>query len=362
MTNEKLISVVIPCYNHEKYIEQTVLSVLQQTYTNIELLVADDCSTDASVEVLKSIQDPRLKVFPFEKNHGTVLTLNFLLEQARGEYIATLGSDDAFMPDKLEKQVRVMEANPQLGAVFSWAEIVDGNNNPYQESGSLSEKIFQEENRSRGEWIQYMFSDANHFCHSSAMVRRSVQDEIGLYRPAYRQLHDFEYWLRIICKYPVYVIPEKLTLYRRVDDQSSVSAGKSVKNTTRLYNEFNLIFCDLFCQMDAQLFAQAFGSTQGETGKDGSLILLKEKYLKLRALSLGGCRILGAAQLFFVKYFNESVLSDFDERDQAELLKLYYEDTAQVSVEYPFYKQEHRGFLYRILRSLWRSVKCLIGR
>jgi glycosyltransferase involved in cell wall biosynthesis len=249
------------------------MSVLTQTYSNLELLVADDCSTDGSVAVLSSIQDPRLKTFFFEKNRGTVYTLNFLLQQAKGDYLVTLGSDDWFYPEKLEKQLKVMEEDPSLGAVFSWAQIVDGNDAPYGEDHAFSVHMFQEKNRSQSGWLRYFFADGNHLCHSSAMVRRSVQDAIGLYRASYRQLHDFEYWLRLLCSYPIYVIPEKLVAYRRMDEVSSVSASKSNANTIRLYNEFNMAFYELFVNMDGALFGEAFADMLEckDLGKCGGL-------------------------------------------------------------------------------------------
>lgn len=335
MENEKLISVVIPCYNHEKYIEKTVRSVLQQTYPNIEVLVADDCSTDNSVAVLQTIQDARLKLFPFQRNQGTVFTLNFLLKQAKGDYIATLGSDDYFAPDKLEKQLNVMERDPALGAVFSWAEIVDGNDIPHDKSSSFPIDVFQEDNKSSAEWIRHFFLNGNHLCHSSAMVRRSVQDDVGLYRPAYRQLHDYDYWFRVLCKYPIYVIPEKLTAYRRADEDSSISASKSQATATRLYNETNSVFYALFREMPPELFVQAFSDMLYGPITDDDSSLEIEKYLILRQLSAGGRVVRNAAHMFFAEYITEDMLTRIPEQERLALLKLYYEDTAQDGFVYP---------------------------
>lgn len=334
MGNNKLVSVVIPCYNHEKYIKKTVLSVLNQTYSNLEVLVADDCSTDNSADVLKTICDERLKTFFFNENCGTVRTLNFLLEQASGDYIATLGSDDWFMPDKVEKQVRIMEENPDLGAVFTWATFIDGEDKPCKEDDAFNISVFQEKNRSRGEWIRYFFFDGNHMCHSSAVVRREVQDNIGVYNPAYRQLHDLDYWLRLLCRYPVYVIPENLTQYRRADEHSSVSASKSIGNIRRTFNEYSSIYASVFQEVSNDLFREAF-SEKSDTvqKKQGELII--EKYSVLRQLSFCGCNIRNAAQDFFIKCSTEGQLEQLNEADFAQLLAMYYDDTAEPAIEYP---------------------------
>lgn len=334
MIQDALISVVIPCYNHEKYIRKTVMSVLEQTYANVEILVADDCSTDNSAAILMAIKDPRLKVFCFEKNRGTVQTLNFLLEQATGAYIATLGSDDYFAPDKLEKQIEVMRNNPSFGAVFSWAEIVDENEMVYTSGETIALNVFEERNRTQGEWIRYLFDDGNHFCHSSAMIRREVQDSIGLYAPAYRQLHDFEYWLRLLCKYPVYVIPEKLTFYRRQNECNSVSATSHV-NMMRHFNECALIFRRLFERMDVSLFLSAFADQLNSQHYDDELQFRMDKYRVLRSLNFAGCSVRASAYELFAcscENINSSRLRD---ENYQVALRMFYDDMSKSAVEYP---------------------------
>lgn len=359
MTNEKLISVVIPCYNHEKYIKKTISSVLQQTYTNIEVLVADDCSTDSSAEVLKSIHDPRVKLFLFEQNRGTVFTLNFLLKQTQGEYVATLGSDDCFVPDKLEKQLNYMENHPEVGAVFSWASIIDGDDKPYELNEYFNMNIFQEKNRSQGEWIRYFFEEGNHLCHSSALIRRTVQEKIGLYCAAYRQLHDFEYWLRILCDYPIHILQENLTLYRRIDENSSVSAGKSVDNLRRIFNEYSAIFCKLMENIGIELFLTTFSDMLSHKWDENS-ILEKEKYVVLRQLSFCGCGIPNSAQDYFVNCVAGETLEKMLPEDYRELLAMYYTDTAKVAIEYPISSTENKHVT--ILRRVLNRFKACIWK
>ena len=96
------VSVIMASYNHEKYVGQAVQSVLDQTYQDFELVIADDGSTDRTAAEVAKFADPRIKFFPFSQNRGQFVTTNHCLRQATGEYIAVLNSDDAFLPTKLE--------------------------------------------------------------------------------------------------------------------------------------------------------------------------------------------------------------------------------------------------------------------
>lgn len=115
------VSVLIPSYNHSAYIASTIQSVLNQSFSDFELLIRDDCSTDNSSEIISGFSDSRIRAFLSEKNVGVVRSLNFLMEQAKGKYLAILGSDDLRMPEKLEKQVAFLESHPDIDCCFSWA-------------------------------------------------------------------------------------------------------------------------------------------------------------------------------------------------------------------------------------------------
>ena len=122
-----LVSVIMPSYNSEKYIEATVKSVLAQTYRNWELLFVDDCSSDASLELANAFRDERIRVFSMKENGGAALARNKAIEEARGRWIAFLDSDDLWMPEKLEKQIAYMQNN---GISFSYTdyEVIDESN------------------------------------------------------------------------------------------------------------------------------------------------------------------------------------------------------------------------------------------
>lgn len=125
------VSVLIPAYNHEKYVKSAIQSVLDQRFQDFEIIITDDGSSDNTLREIRDFSDPRIKVFAHEKNRGAVVAERTCFENSVGEYIAILNSDDMFLPDKLEKQVIFLDENTQYGAVFSYAEIIDENGAPF---------------------------------------------------------------------------------------------------------------------------------------------------------------------------------------------------------------------------------------
>src|SRR5690606_27530759 len=121
-TPSPLVSVIIPCFNHEKYIKECLLSVINQSYKNVQLIVIDDGSTDRSVEIIKELKQQNDFIFEEQLNSGISKTLNkAITKYAEGEYIAILASDDYWHSDKLSKQVSFIEQNPEYAMVCSEA-------------------------------------------------------------------------------------------------------------------------------------------------------------------------------------------------------------------------------------------------
>ncbi len=133
MQNKKvvdgLVSIIMPSWNTEKFIAETIQSVIDQTYTNWELLIVDDCSSDNTDKVVASFKDNRIKYFHNEKNSGAALTRNKALREAQGEWIAFLDSDDLWMPEKLEHQIEFMKKNG-YSLSFTEYEKVDEESKP----------------------------------------------------------------------------------------------------------------------------------------------------------------------------------------------------------------------------------------
>lgn len=118
-----LVSIIMPSWNTARWIAESIQSVLNQTYQNWELLIVDDCSTDATDEVVASFKDPRIKYFKNEFNSGAALTRNRAIREAQGEWIAFLDSDDLWNPDKLEKMVTFMIENGYSFAYHNYEKI-----------------------------------------------------------------------------------------------------------------------------------------------------------------------------------------------------------------------------------------------
>ncbi|MCB8537276.1 glycosyltransferase family 2 protein [Enterococcus faecium] len=144
MENKKvvdgLVSIIMPSWNTEKFIVETIQSVIDQTYTNWELLIVDDCSSDNTDEVVASFKDDRIKYFHNDKNSGAALTRNKAMREARGEWIAFLDSDDLWMPEKLEHQIKFMKKN---GYTLSFTEYekIDEESNPLNICVSGPDKV-----------------------------------------------------------------------------------------------------------------------------------------------------------------------------------------------------------------------------
>ena len=151
------VSIVLTSYNHERYIKESIESVLSQTFKDFELIIVDDCSNDNSWEIIESYTDPRIKAIRNSRNLRTEGVKRAIMNVASGEYIAIHHSDDLWKTDKLEKQVKFMEEEPEVSACFTWAEPIDEDGTPYQEENGFYYDVFEQPNRTRYEWLNYFF-------------------------------------------------------------------------------------------------------------------------------------------------------------------------------------------------------------
>lgn len=198
--NIPLVSVIIPTFNRARMLKAAIDSVLAQEYQNIELIVVDDDSTDTTAELLKTYgQD--LTVIS-QKNAGVSAARNAGIAAASGRYIAFLDSDDLWLPQKLTQQVQFFTLHPE--ALICQTEEIwmrDGRRvNPKLRHQKLSGMIFE---------------PSLHLClvsPSAVMIRRELFDEVGLFDESLPACEDYDLWLRISCRYPVYLIPTPLII------------------------------------------------------------------------------------------------------------------------------------------------------
>ena len=201
-----LITVLMPCYNCEKFIADSIKSILNQTYKNFIFLIINDGSTDRSLEIIKKFQqlDPRIKVLNNEKNLGLVDVRNLGIKRINTKYIAFLDSDDVSYPTRLEKQLSFLEANPDYGMIGTFVEQID-------ETGQKNKTKWK--NSASAKEIPIILFFHNCFTQSSIMVRKSALAD-PTYRPGYAPTEDYDLWIRISKKWKVYNIHEILTKYR----------------------------------------------------------------------------------------------------------------------------------------------------
>lgn len=251
------VSVIIPSYNHEKYIAEAIQSILDQTYQDFEIIITDDGSTDNTVEVIKTFQDSRIRLYCFNENQGAVAAANHCIQKAKGDFIALLNSDDVFFKNKLEKQIEILENNINVGAIFSYAQLIDENSNYIVNEEHYYNKIFIQFNRSKFEWLNYFFYNGNCLCHPSILIKKECYETLGHYDPRFAQLPDFEYWIRLCKKYEIFIIPKKLIKFRIRDNQANASADR-IDTNIRMSLELSQIYRHYLSQDILNNFTKIF--------------------------------------------------------------------------------------------------------
>jgi glycosyltransferase involved in cell wall biosynthesis len=234
------VSVIIPSYNHERFVKECIKSVLDQTFQDFEILITDDGSTDHTVKGIKSYNDPRIKLFEHKKNRGACVAANNCVRHSNGKYIAMLSSDDAWYPEKLAIQVTYLEDHPSIAAVFGKVDWIDENSNGIKHEGFPFKDVFNVKNRTRYEWLGHFFQSGNCLCHPSSMIRKEFYDEVGWLNPSLANLPDFDLWIRFCFKYDIYILDQKLVKFRRMNDEKNAS-GVNINNRVRIGFEFKKI-------------------------------------------------------------------------------------------------------------------------
>ncbi len=254
-----VVSVIMATYNHAPYVAQAIESVLEQRGVDFEFLIADDGSADSTAQVVESIRDPRIRFVPHRTNRGACIVINELIERASGEFIAPINSDDYWSyPDKLALQLDVMHGNPALGASFGRARFVDRHGSDIKKQTLSFGAVFDQQNRSQGEWLRYFFEFGNCICHPTMLIRRRCYEELGTYNNNLRQLPDFDMWVRLLKRYPIH-ISERETINFRVLPGKNVS-GQTVANSIRIMNEHYLIAESFFDGLEADLLKEGFAN------------------------------------------------------------------------------------------------------
>lgn len=218
-----LVSIVMPSYNTGRFIVESIRSVMAQTYTNWELIIVDDCSTDDTMDVISGICS-RIRVLQNTTNSGAAVSRNRALREARGKYIAFLDSDDLWAPDKLEKQIRFMEEN---GYDFTYTKY-----NEIDENGAaLGVVVGGPAHIGKTGMYNYCWPGC-----LTVMYNREVVGDIQI--ADIKKNNDYAMWLKIIRKAKCHLLPEVLASYRkRTGSISNHSYTALIKWHYKLYRE-----------------------------------------------------------------------------------------------------------------------------
>lgn len=213
------ISVVMPVYNGEKYLRESIDSILDQTLDDFEFIIIDDGSTDSTESIIKSYQDSRIRYIKNEINLGVARTLNRGLDAAKGEYIARMDADDIAVPDRFEKQVAFMDKHKNIAICSGIMEYFGEIEMPECYT------VFGVENMR----INMLFDSCLY--HPAVMMRRSIiETEHYRYDNAFDKVEDYELWTRLMLKHDIDNIPSLLLRYRIHKNQVTKNYTKEHKD------------------------------------------------------------------------------------------------------------------------------------
>lgn len=226
MEDEELVSIVVPVFNSEKFIKETIKTVESQTYHNWELILVNDCSTDSSEQIIREYEedDKRIKLINLETNSGAAIARNTGMENAKGKYIAFLDADDLWKKEKLEKQIKFMKENNYY-FTFTGYEFADENGNNLEKIVNVPKKI------------NYKQALKNTTIFTSTVIFNV--DNLGkeiISMPNVRRGQDTATWWKVLKTGVIaYGLNESLSLYRRSNNTLSSNKIKALKRTWNLY-------------------------------------------------------------------------------------------------------------------------------
>ena len=238
MENKPLISVLLPVYNCELYIQEAVDSILNQTYTNFELIIIDDCSTDATVSILKTYSDSRVNLIIKPENTGYTNSLNYGISIAKGDYIARMDGDDISLPERFEKQVEFLENNVDVVLCGTQYRIIGSNK-------TCNHPLEHDE-------IKVKLISGCYIAHPTVMFNKKFFKNNNLnYNPEMEPAEDYDLWSRVVFLGKVANLNKVLLNYRVHQNQTSnIKFQKQLKITKeikiamleKIYKKQNFIY------------------------------------------------------------------------------------------------------------------------
>ncbi len=219
MSQSPILSVILPVYNCEKFVSEAVQSVLNQTFSDFELLIIDDCSTDATVSIIQSFSDDRINLICKKKNSGYTDSLNYAISIAKGNYIARMDGDDVCLPSRFQKQIKIMNADEEVILCGTAVQIIDSDT-------ILKHPI-------NHDYIKLKLCFSNAFFHPTVMFRKEVFNTFQ-YNKNFEPAEDYDLWTQLVFKGKVINIDEVLLKYRVHANQISNYKNEIQVNSAKI--------------------------------------------------------------------------------------------------------------------------------
>lgn len=211
-----LISIIIPVYNGERTIKKTINSVLNQTISDLEIIIINDGSNDSTLDVISGILDPRIQVFSYS-NSGVSVSRNRGVAKATSQYLTFLDADDLWTPNKLEEQLKALQSNPQAAVAYSWTDWIDESDNFLRPGGHII---------ANGHVLEQLFLRDFVESGSNPLIRRHALANVGGFEQSVSPVEDWDMWLRLAASYEFVTVPSVQILYRIAPNSASFNVKK----------------------------------------------------------------------------------------------------------------------------------------
>ncbi len=275
-TSSPLVSIIIPVYNGERHLRESLDSIVAQTYPRTEVLVMDDASTDGTPSIVASYGD-RVKYYRQLQNRGQFENVNDGISMAQGEYVAVYHADDIYHPTIVEREVTFLQRYPEAGAVFCQDIFIDPRGHEYARL-QIPPEVRGGHPLDYSTILNSLLKYKNRFLRGpSSMVRASVYRDVGTYRgKEFRIASDLEMWVRIARKYSIGILEEYLFRYRH-------GHGNSTQNYYHLRTEPERYFqiIDMYLDEGGQhiVTPEAFADYEAHRAEDRLMLAINHYIL-----------------------------------------------------------------------------------
>lgn len=263
MKKQPLVSVIVPCYNHEMFLDDCLMGIMNQNYQNIELFICDDNSSDNSFAKIKSYEGKLKERFcnvviqKNEKNLGVTKNINRMLEDATGEYIKLIASDDVMAEDAIYKMAQFMEENPKVDVIVAnGVKITEQQHYPNYES---KDKIYSEQSDFSKEGLFERTYIHNDIFAPGVMMRKRVYEKYGNYDESVA-IEDLEFWLRILKdEQTIFAYLDDILIYYRINQNSMTSlfGNKGLEQRRKRFHKAEIQILDKYGKcVDSRIYAE----------------------------------------------------------------------------------------------------------